>query len=112
MTTSSRRGSRSSATSSPVRARRTCTAVTASTHSPRRQRQRDVPAHEPSLRFWLSYAESAGALVEDAGDHALVLLPQPLRATAGLPEEVTVTSDPDVAREDGAVLLIAGHPAL
>ena len=71
-----------------------------------------MPAHEPSLRFWLRYAESEGALVEDAGDHALLLLPQPLRAAAELPEEVTVTSDPDVAREDGAVLLIAGHPAL
>ncbi len=33
-------------------------------------------------------------------------------SAAELPEEVAVTSDPDVAREDGAVLLISGHPAL
>lgn len=68
--------------------------------------------HEPSLRFWLRYAESQGALVESAGDQALVLLPEPLREEAGLAEDAIVTSDPDVAREDGAVLLIAGHPAL
>ena len=69
-------------------------------------------SHEPALRFWLEWAEQEGALVEDAGDHALLVLPDPLRETAQLPEEVTVTSDPDVAREDGAVLLIPGHPAL
>lgn len=68
--------------------------------------------HEPALRFWLSYAERQGALVEDAGDQALVLLPDALREASELPEEVSVTSDPDVAREDGAVLLIPGHPAL
>jgi hypothetical protein len=68
--------------------------------------------HEPALRFWLRYAEREGALVEDAGDHALALLPDALREATELPEEVSVTSDPDVAREDGAVLLIPGHPAL
>ena len=40
------------------------------------------------------------------------LLPGALREASELPEEVSVTSDPDVAREDGAVLLIPGHPAL
>jgi hypothetical protein len=68
--------------------------------------------HEPALRFWLGYAEREGALVEDAGDQALVLLPDALREANELPEEMSVTSDPDVAREDGAVLLIPGHPAL
>jgi hypothetical protein len=71
-----------------------------------------VLTHEPSLRFWLRYAESEGALVEDAGDQALVLLPEQLSQATGLPDEVTVTCDPDVAREDGALLLIAGHPAV
>jgi hypothetical protein len=65
---------------------------------------------EPALSFWLRYAEREGALVEDQGDHTLVLLPDALRQDAGLPEEATVTASPDVAREDGATLLIAGHP--
>jgi hypothetical protein len=68
--------------------------------------------HEPALRFWLRYTEREGGLVEDAGDHALVLLPDELREASELPEELSVTSDPDVAREDGAMLLIPGHPAL
>src|SRR5665213_1113533 len=67
---------------------------------------------EPALSFWLDYAEREGALVEDHGDHALVLLTDPLREQSELPEEVTVTSHPDVAREDGTVLLVAGHPAV
>ena len=67
---------------------------------------------EPALSFWLSYAERQGALVEPAADSALVLLPAPLQAECELPEEVTVTASPDVAREDRAVLLIAGHPAV
>lgn len=67
---------------------------------------------EPALRFWLSYAEREGALVEDGVDHALVVLPDRLRDAAGLEEECVVTAEPDVAREEGAVLLIPGHPAL
>ncbi len=67
---------------------------------------------EPALRFWLRYAEHEGALVELLNDQALVLLPGPLQESSQLPEEVAVTADPDVAREDGAVLLIPGHPAL
>jgi hypothetical protein len=67
---------------------------------------------EPALSFWLRYAEREGALVEDKGDHALVLLPDPLQQRSELPEEVIVTANPDVAREDDAVLLIAGHPAV
>ena len=67
---------------------------------------------EPALRFWLRYAEREGALVEEHGDHALLLLPHSLQAASELPEEVVVTADPDVAREDGATLLIPGHPAI
>jgi hypothetical protein len=67
---------------------------------------------EPALSFWLDYAEREGALVEHRGDHAFVLLPADLQRESGLPEEVTVTAHPDLAREDGAALLIAGHPAL
>ncbi len=67
---------------------------------------------EPGLAFWLRYAEREGALVEEQRDQALVLLPQRLRDESELPEEAILTSDPDVARDDGAVLLIAGHPAI
>ena len=35
-----------------------------------------------------------------------------LRDAYRLPEELRVTADPDVAREDGATLLAAGHPVL
>src|SRR5450432_1706478 len=51
---------------------------------------------EPALSFWLDYAEREGALVEDHGDHALVLLTDQLREQSELPEEVTVTSHPDI----------------
>ena len=66
---------------------------------------------EPALRFWLHYAEREGA-VHDEGDPALVLLPDALQAAFGLPEELAVTAEPDVARDDGALLLIPGHPAV
>jgi hypothetical protein len=67
---------------------------------------------EPALGFWLGYAERHGALVENAGNQALLVLPEHLQQAFELPEELTVTADPDLAREDGAVLLTAGHPAL
>ena len=69
-------------------------------------------SEEPALGFWLRYAEREGALVEERNDYAIVVLPDRLQGQSELPEEVTVTSHPDVAREDGAVLLIAGHPAV
>jgi hypothetical protein len=71
-----------------------------------------VLSDEPALSFWLEYAQQHGALIEQQRDHALVLLPDPLQRESELPEEASVTASPDVAREDGAVLLIAGHPAV
>src|ERR1039457_6222521 len=67
---------------------------------------------EPAMSFWLAYAEGEGALVEDRGDHALGLLTDPLQAESAPPDEVALPSPPGLAREDGAVLLIAGHPAV
>lgn len=67
---------------------------------------------DPALGFWLRAAEAEGALHEQAADAAVVLLPPPLRQAFELPEEVTVTADPEVAREDGALLLAPGHPVL
>lgn len=67
---------------------------------------------DPSLDFWLRAAESEGALHESVSDASVVLLPPSLQAALDLPEEVTVTADPEVAREDGALLLAPGHPVL
>jgi len=67
---------------------------------------------DPSLDFWLRAAEAEGALHESVADASVVLLPPSLQAALDLPEEVTVTADPEVAREDGALLLAPGHPVL
>lgn len=64
------------------------------------------------LGFWLRYVEASGGLTEFSGDTTLVMLPPDLQTTLELPEVLRVTADPDVAREDGATLLSAGHPAL
>jgi len=69
-------------------------------------------ASEPALSFWLHYAQREGALVEDGAEQAVVILPPELQRANELPEELTVSADPDVAREDGAILMIAGHPAV
>jgi hypothetical protein len=67
---------------------------------------------DPALRFWLGWAHSEGALHEATPDTALVVLPRRMQEALALPEEISVTTDPEVAREDGALLLTAGHPAL
>ncbi|HUL99932.1 MAG TPA: hypothetical protein VLU24_11085, partial [Mycobacterium sp.] len=64
------------------------------------------------LDFWRRYVESSGGLTEFGGDTTLVMLPPTLQTMLELPEVLQVTADPDVAREDGATLLSAGHPAL
>jgi hypothetical protein len=67
---------------------------------------------EVGYHFWLRYAAREGALIDDAGDSALMVLPPPLQARFDLPEQITVTTDPDIAREEGSLLLIPGHPVL
>ncbi len=67
---------------------------------------------DPALRFWLGWAETEGALHEAAGDSTLVVLPRRLQVALGFGEEVAVTADPEVAREDRTLLLAHGHPAL
>lgn len=64
------------------------------------------------LDFWLRYVEASGGLTEFGDDTSLVMLPPALQTKLELPEVLRVTADPDVAREDGATLLSAGHPAL
>ena len=67
---------------------------------------------DPALEFWLRHVAADGGLWEPAGDSAYVVLPCQLRDAYRLPEELRVTADPDVAREEGATLLTAGHPIL
>jgi hypothetical protein len=67
---------------------------------------------DPALGFWLRAADAEGGLHELADDAAVVLLPPPLQEAFGLPEQVSVTADPEVARDDGALLLAPGHPVL
>ena len=67
---------------------------------------------DSGLRFWLSYVEHHGGLIEEGAGSAVVVLPEPLQAQLSLAETLTVTGDPEVAREDGAVLLATGHPVL
>ena len=67
---------------------------------------------DPALDFWLRHVAADGGLSEPDGDVTYVVLPPPLRDAYRLPEELRVTADPDVAREDGATLLTAGHPVL
>jgi hypothetical protein len=71
-----------------------------------------VTSTDAGLGFWLRYVEASGGLTESAGDTTLVMLPPALQTMLELPEVLQVTADPDVAREDGATLLSAGHPAL
>lgn len=64
------------------------------------------------LAFWLRYVESRGGLWERSADRALVMVPPELQRAFQLPDAFTATEHPDVAREDGAVLLTTGHPLL
>ena len=67
------------------------------------------------MRGWTSgcgMSRRSGGLTEFDGDTTLVMLPSTLQTMLELPEVLQVTADPDVAREDGATLLSAGHPAL
>jgi hypothetical protein len=71
-----------------------------------------VTSTDVGLDFWLRYVEASGGLTEFGGDTTLVMLPPALQTMLELPEVLQVTADPDVAREDGATLFSAGHPAL
>lgn len=67
---------------------------------------------DPGLDFWLQYVSAEGGMHEQIGDSTLVLLPETLQARHEQSEDLTVTTDPEIAREDGALLLTAGHPLL
>ena len=65
-----------------------------------------------AYRFFLHWLETRGAAIEQGQDSALVLVPTDLLDVLRVPETLAVTADPDVATEDGALLLTPGHPAL
>ncbi|MGH3857067.1 MAG: hypothetical protein ACRDR6_27010, partial [Pseudonocardiaceae bacterium] len=67
---------------------------------------------DPGLQFWLRYVDDRGGLTERAGDSTLVVLPTAVAGEFDLPDEFVVTAEPDIAREDGVVLLATGHPVL
>ena len=67
---------------------------------------------DPLLAFWLAFAEARGAAVEDGPEQALVVLPPALQREFTLPEATAFTADPDVAAEEGAILLGPGHPLI
>ena len=66
----------------------------------------------PAFTFWLDYLDARGGLWEQSGDTVLAVLPDQLAATHDLPESALITDDPDIAREDGALFLGAGHPEI
>ena len=67
---------------------------------------------EPGLQFWLRYVDDRGGLTEGVENGTLVVLPPAVATEFELPDELIVTSDPGVAREDGVVLLSTGHPVV
>jgi hypothetical protein len=64
------------------------------------------------IDFFASYAETEGALAEEAPEGAVLMLTPELQAAYGLPEELILTEDPEAGREPGYQLLTAGHPLL
>ena len=67
---------------------------------------------DPGVDFWLDYVSAEGGLHERDGAATLVVLPESLQERHGQDAEMTVTADPDVAREDRAMLMTVGHPLL
>ena len=67
---------------------------------------------DPALGFWLRHVAADGGLHEPSGDATYVVLPPALSERYRLPEELRVTADPDIARDDGVTLLALGHPVL
>jgi hypothetical protein len=71
-----------------------------------------TPVTDPALDFWLRHVAAEGGLYEPADEVSYVVLPPALSDRYRLPEELRVTGDPDVARDEGVTLLALGHPVL
>jgi hypothetical protein len=68
--------------------------------------------HRSAVDFFAMYAATEGALVERLPEGAVLVLPESLQAAYRLPEDLGLTEDPEVAREEGYLLLASGHPLL
>ena len=68
--------------------------------------------HRSAVDFFATYAATEGALVERLPEGAVLVLPESLQAAYRLPEDLGLTEDPEVAREEGYLLLATGHPLL
>ena len=69
-------------------------------------------ANRSAVDFFATYAANEGALVERLPEGAVIVLPESLQAAHRLPESLGLTEDPEVAREEGYVLLAPGHHLL
>ena len=67
---------------------------------------------DPALRFLVELVEREGGAAEDRGESVLLLVDGDLRERLGLPEELTVTDDPEVAAEEGGLLAVPGQPVI
>ncbi len=67
---------------------------------------------DPALRFLVELVEREGGAAEDRGESVLLLVDDGLRDHLGLPEELTVTDDPEVAAEEGSLLAVPGQPVV
>ncbi len=67
---------------------------------------------DPALRFLVELVEREGGAAEDRGESVLLLVDANLRDHLGIPEELTVTDDPEVAAEEGGLLAVPGQPVV
>lgn len=67
---------------------------------------------DPALDFWFRHVAAEGGLCEPGDEASYVVLPPALSDRYRLPEELRVTGDPDIARDEGVTLLALGHPVL
>lgn len=70
------------------------------------------PMSAARLDFLVRYAESEGALVDAVPEGAVIVLPDELQRRLELDDVIMVTEDPEVARDEGFLLLPSGHPLL
>ncbi len=66
-------------------------------------------ATDLALAFLSELVEAEGGAAEDRGDSVLLLVADELRDRLRLPEELFVTSDPEVAAEEGGLLVAPGQ---
>jgi hypothetical protein len=71
-----------------------------------------VSTEASGIDFFIDFAEAEGALAERVPEGALLILPEQMQTALNLAEELGLTEDPETAREDGFLLVTAGHPLL